>query len=70
MTLTRALEVKSNVAIRLPIYDSLSMFNSNIGPTQAPLRDIRLRNLSDLDFDLSRSNGLMVQLDSPYMSSS
>ena len=25
------------------------------GPWKAPLRDIRLRNLGDLDFDLSRS---------------
>ena len=31
------------------------MVNSNIGPNSAPLRDIRLWNLSDLDFDLSRS---------------
>ncbi len=32
------------------------MINSNIlGPNQSPLQDIRLRNLSDLDFDLSRS---------------
>ncbi len=31
------------------------MFNSNIGPKWAPLRDIRLQNLGDLDFDLSRS---------------
>ncbi len=38
------------------------MFNSNIGPKQAPLRDIRLRNPSDLDFDLSRS--LKVKCDS------
>ncbi len=30
------------------------MFNSNILPT-APLQDIRLRNLSDTDFDLSMS---------------
>ncbi len=31
------------------------MFNSNIGPNLAPLRDISLQNLGDLDFDLSRS---------------
>ena len=31
------------------------MFNSNIGLNYAPLRDIRLLNLGDLDFDLSRS---------------
>ena len=37
------------------------MGNSNIRPNSAPLRDIRLRNLSDLDFDLSRS--LKVQTD-------
>ncbi len=35
------------------------MINSNIGPNWAPLRNIRLGNVSDfdidLDFDLSRS---------------
>ncbi len=31
------------------------MFNGNIGPNSAALRDIRLRNFGDLDFDLSRS---------------
>ena len=31
------------------------MFNRNIGPNKAPLRDIRLWRLSDLDFDLSMS---------------
>ncbi len=31
------------------------MFNSNIWPNSAPLQDIRLQNLSDLEFDLSRS---------------
>ncbi len=38
------------------------MFHSNIGPNWAHLRDIRLRNVSDLDFDLSRS--LKVKCDS------
>ncbi len=31
------------------------MFNSNIWPISAPLEDIRLQNLKDLEFDLSRS---------------
>ncbi len=31
------------------------MFNSNLGANYAPLRDIGLQNLGDLDFDLSRS---------------
>ncbi len=31
------------------------MFNSNIGHNMAPLQVISLKNLSDLDFDLSRS---------------
>ncbi len=30
------------------------MFNSNIWPNSAPLQDIKLRNLSNLDFDLSK----------------
>ena len=41
------------------------MFNSNIGPNMAPLRDIKLQNLGDLEFDLSRllkvkSNGAVT----------
>ena len=32
------------------------MCNSNIGPNKARLRDIRLRNFGDLEFDLSRSH--------------
>ena len=31
------------------------MVNSNIWPKLAALRDIRLQNLGDIDFDLSRS---------------
>ncbi len=31
------------------------MFNSNTWPNSAPLRDIRLRNCSDHEFDLSRA---------------
>ena len=31
------------------------MFNSNIGPNTALLQDISLQNMSDLDFDPSRS---------------
>ncbi len=31
------------------------MFNSNIWPNSAPLQDIRLQNVSDLEFDLSRA---------------
>ncbi len=31
------------------------MFNSNVWPNSAPLRDTKPRNLSDLDFDLSMS---------------
>ncbi len=40
------------------------MFNacSNIWPNSAPLRDTRLPNLSDLEFDLSRS--LRIRCDS------
>ncbi len=31
------------------------MFNSNMGPNYAPLRDIRLQNVGDVDFYPSRS---------------
>ncbi len=45
------------------------MSNSNLWPNSAPLRDIRLRNLSDLTLTFqsrSRSNVIML-LDSPYV---
>ena len=54
--LSRSFKVRSNGAIRLPIYGFLLMFNGNIWPSLAPLCDIRLQNMSDLDLDLSRSH--------------
>ncbi len=45
----------------LLIYGFLLMFYGNM-PNSAPLQDISFRNLSDLDFDLSRS--LRVKCDS------
>ncbi len=66
---TRSLKVKCHGVIGLTIYDLLLIFNSNIGPNYGPLRDVRLRNISDLEFDLhchSSSND-MVSVDSPYM---
>ena len=53
--LSRSLKVKRDGVIRLPIYGFLLMLNSNIGPNKALLRDVRLRNLGDLECDLSRS---------------
>ncbi len=37
------------------MYAFLFVFNSNILPNSAPLRDKMLRNLSDFDIDLPRS---------------
>ncbi len=37
------------------MYDLVLIFNSNIWSNSAPLRDMRVWNLSDLDFDLPRS---------------
>ncbi len=59
-----SLNVKSNCAIALPIYGFLL---SNIRPKSVPLLDIKLRNPSNLKFDLqghSRSN-VMAPRDSP-----
>ncbi len=67
--LSKPLKVKCEAAIGLLIYAFLLMFNSNIGPNCAPLGDIRLQNLDDLDFDVqshSMSN-IKVLLDSTYM---
>ncbi len=52
--LSRSPKVKCHGVIGLAIYASLLMVNSNIGPDLAPLV-IRLWNLDDLDFHLSRS---------------
>ena len=42
--------------IGLSIYGILLLiFNSNLWPNSARLQDVRLRNLRDLEFDLSRS---------------
>ncbi len=41
------------------------MAHSSIAPNDAPLRDLRPRNLSDVDFDLSMAN--VVLLDSRYV---
>ena len=53
----RSLKVKCDGGTGLPIgvYDFLLVFNSNIRPNSAPLRYISFQNLSDLDFDFSRS---------------
>ena len=48
-------KVKCEGFIGLAIYAFLLMVNSNIGPSMAQLRDIRVWNLVDLDFDLSSS---------------
>ena len=48
------------------MYGFLLMFNSNVRPSLAHLLDIRFKNLSDLEFDLSRSN-MMMPLDFSYM---
>ncbi len=66
--LSMLLNVKSNGTIERPIFGLRLMFNSNIWPNLSLLRDIRLRNFSDLTFDLSMSLkvNLSVPLDSPY----
>ncbi len=56
-----ALKVKSDGAIGLPIDDFLLLFNSNVGDNSAPLRDISLEILSDLDLDLLGSPKVLYQ---------
>ncbi len=51
----KSLKVKCDDVIGVSLYAFLLMFNSNIWPNSASLQDIRLRNLSDHNFDLSRS---------------
>ncbi len=47
--------VKCDYGIGLPIYGFLFMFNNTIWPNSAPLPDLRLQTLSDLECDLLRS---------------
>ncbi len=50
--LSRSLKVKCNGAVGLPICDFLLAFNSNTWPHSAPLEDMSLRNLSEIDIDI------------------
>ncbi len=52
---SRSLKVKCDSVIRCPMYDFLLMSNGYIWPNSAPLQDISLCNMIDLDIDLSRS---------------
>ena len=67
--LIMSLKVECDGGIGLTIYDLLLIFNSNIWPNSAPLRDISFQNLTDLDSDLERSlwSNLITPTDSPYM---
>ena len=51
--LSMSLKVKCDGCFGLPIFEFLLVFNSNIWPNSAALRDISLWNLSDIDIDLS-----------------
>ncbi len=64
-----SLKVECDGGIGLTIYDLLLIFNSNIWPNSAPLRDISFQNLTDLDSDLERSlrANVITPIDSPYM---
>ncbi len=58
----RSLKVKCDGGFGLRIYDLLLVFNSDIWPNSAALRDMSFWYLNDLDIDLSRS--LKVRCDS------
>ncbi len=55
LSLTFQGHLRSNVLHCTPIYGFLLLFNNNIGTNQALLQEIRVRNLGDPEFDLSRS---------------
>ncbi len=58
-------EVKSDDAIGLPIDGFLLMFSNNRGPSQAPLRDIGLQNMTlTLTFRGHLRSNVTVPLDS------
>ncbi len=57
--LLRSLKVKYNGTVGLPICDFLFVFNSNTWPNPAHLREISLRNLSDLDLTFKVTQGQM-----------
>ncbi len=52
--LSMSLRVICDSVIERRIYAVLLMFNINIWPNSAPLPDIMLRNMSELDFYLLR----------------
>ena len=53
--LSRSLNVNANGAIWKSIYDFLFKFNGHLGPICKRFQVRALRNMRDLDFDLSRS---------------
>ncbi len=67
--LSRSLKVICDSVIELPIYGFLVISYSNTWANSDPLRDISLRNPSDLDVDLSSSlrSNVMAPMDSQYM---
>ncbi len=50
---SRSLRVRCDSAIGLLIHDFLLMFNSNIWSSYGPKENIRLQNVSNLEFGLS-----------------
>ncbi len=59
VTLTLTFQCHSMLNMMVPLDSicmaSLLLFNSNLWPHWAPLCDIRLQNLRDVEFDFSRS---------------
>ncbi len=55
LNLTFQGHLRSNVMVPFDSQYVDHFFNNNIGRNPAPLRDIRLQKLTDIDFDRSRS---------------
>lgn len=66
LSMTLKIKFEGAGTLPKPTYDILSMFNSKMWHNSALLQDTSLRNLSDPESGLSRSN-LMMLLYSPHM---
>ncbi len=61
--LSMSSKVKCDGVSGFPIYDFLLVFNSNIWPNSAPLRDMSLQSLGDLDFDPKSRRNVMFAIE-------
>ncbi len=67
--LSRSLTGKCDSVVGIPIYDFPLLFNNNIWPILASLRDLGFQNLECIDIEFSRSlrSNVTILFDYPYI---